>query len=335
MLAVPADIQADAQQLLLRQPDAKAVVLFGSRARNQAHKNSDWDIALITRSGDQVSFLRDQEHGFSRSDVECIVIPEPIIEDDCRTLGRLSRSLLRDGVTLAGQWDKTLPTKGIIMDVRDYMASLHYALKALQEGAITYGELGNDLFVEGADDWTCNAFTQRSADAAERCGKALIIGLGLEPVKRHDMSALAKQARKAGFLEQAGWLDALNGNTQVDHVADYSGKATMDEARCRRAVSRFQGALELYGHLMNHWPDEVANHLRVKAMLSSANLLDEMNKAFEKARLADEYNPDHPPLHIKALLEKQDLLIQTVKNVCASIESHVREHKTSSQGIER
>ena len=315
---IPADIRDDAERLLRRRGDAKAVVLFGSRARGQARERSDWDVALITRSGFG-RFLEADEHGFSRSGVECIVLPESEIEADCRTVGRLARCVLRDGVVLAGRWDHMLPTTGIQLDVDDYISALSGALARIGEAGRHYGELGDELSNWDSDDYASNAFVQRTADAAERFGKALLIGLGLDPVERHSMAALAEQARRAGFLEQARWLDDLNGGTRDAHMADHFGRAKATLDQCRSAVQRFQGALRLYERVMTHWPNEVPEERKHQAMLRGAESLRQVAWQLSQARLGDYCDPDAPPPKVAALLEGRDALIATVEQVCTVI----------------
>ena len=330
MVAVPADIRADAERLLRCHSDAKAVVLFGSRARDQAHEFSDWDVALITRSGDRERFLEPEEHGFSRDGVDCLVMPESVIEADCRTVGRLTRGLLRDGVVLAGRWTRNLPETGVRMNVDDYLSMLDPALDRFEEAAGSYGRLGNGLASLRLDDAACNAFVQRTSDATERTGKALLIGLGLDPEHSHSMARLAEQARKAGFSDQADWLAGLNGGTQRDHMADYIGKARATEAQCRRAVPRFLGALRLYGHLMADWPDEVSADDKREVMLRSLEVLGEMAERISGAKRGAYCASDGPQPKVAVLLDAQAAFMEAVREVTAAVEFSLREHEVAN-----
>ena len=330
MVAVPADIRVDAEDLLRRRSDAKAVVLFGSRARGQAHEFSDWDVALITRSGDRERFLEPEEHGFSRSGVECLVMPESVIEADCRTVGRLTRGLLRDGVVLAGRWKPHLPEQGACMNVDDYVSHLKAALKRFRRSADEYGELGDALASWRSDDAACDAFVQLTSDATERTGKALLIGLGLDPEHSHSMARLAEQARRAGFSDQADWLADLNGGTHRDHMADYIGEARATEMQCRRAVPRFQGALRLYGHLMADWPDEVLADDKREAMLRSLDVLGKMAERISGAKRGAYCASDGPQPKVAVLLDAQAAFMEAVREVTASVEFSLREHEVAN-----
>ena len=330
MVAVPADIRADAERLLRRRRDARAVVLFGSRARGQAHEFSDWDVALITRSGDRERFLEPDEHGFSRSNVDCLVMPESVIEADSRTVGRLTRGLLRDAVVLAGRWTRNLPATGVHMNVDDYISHLKAALKRFKRSADEYGELGDELASWRSDDSACDAFVQLTSDATERSGKALLIGLGLDPEHSHSMAKLAEQARRAGFSDQARRLADLNGGTHQDHMADYIGEAKATVEQCRRAIPRFQGALRLYGHLMAHWPDEVSDDDRREAMLRSVAVLGKMTERISEAEIGGYCASGGPQPKVAVLLDAQAALTEAVKEVAASIEFSVREHEMAN-----
>ena len=53
--ATLAGIRRAAEETLAAWPEAKAAVLFGSRARGDHLPSSDWDVAFITRTGDRVT----------------------------------------------------------------------------------------------------------------------------------------------------------------------------------------------------------------------------------------------------------------------------------------
>ena len=47
-------IRTAAEETLVAWPEAKAAVLFGSRARGDHSADSDWDLAFIPRTGERV-----------------------------------------------------------------------------------------------------------------------------------------------------------------------------------------------------------------------------------------------------------------------------------------
>ena len=327
---VPEGLRADAARLLERRPDARAVVLFGSRARGDAHEFSDWDIALIVPDGERPGLLSEAEHGFSEPAVQCLELPEPAIEADARTVGRLARGVLRDAVTLAGEWEHELPMEGLRMDVDDYLNCLTMGREKLLEGAGAYARLGHGPGGAREDDSLCNVFVQRSADAAERLGKALLIRRGLDPRHRHSMAALAAQAREAGHPEAARRLAALNGETDRDHQADYFGDAAANAAQCRRAVTRLAGAWALYAELMADWPDEVLESDREAHLRGLGELLPGALDGVLQGRLGDCHDPASPPPKAAALLAGQDALAESVRNaldlVASAVESLEGQH---------
>ena len=220
-----------AEEVVRQAPEVEAVVLFGSRARGTASPRSDWDVALIEKRG------RAPEAAYRLLDalpgVRLLGFRAGEIERHKDTAGALEAALARQGVTLAGAWQRPACRKeALSMDVVRMRANLDNATDAVTRAVMA----GLDhLHATGRkrSDWT--PVTTGSVDAAEYVAKAVLTGYGLSPREVHFLDALAEQLANAyrgrNDPRQAEWAErvrALNGTTRTRRLHD---------ADCRRFVA--------------------------------------------------------------------------------------------------
>jgi predicted nucleotidyltransferase/HEPN domain-containing protein len=245
-------------------PGIEAVVLFGSRARGTAGTGSDWDIALIGKSGktpEAAYRLFGELPG-----VRLLGFRAGEIERHKDTAGALEAALARQGVTLAGAWSRPACRKeALSMDVVRIRANLDNATDAVARAVMA----GIDhLHARGRkrSDWT--PVTTGSVDAAEHVAKAVLTGYGLSPREVHFLDALAEQLANAyrgrNDPRQAEWAErirAMNGTTRTRrlHDADYRRFVVPPAEPLERSVERTgqaQRAQILWLHEMaERWPE--------------------------------------------------------------------------------
>ncbi len=88
--ATLAGIRRAAEETLAAWPEARAAVLFGSRARGDHLPSSDWDVAFITRNGDRVTAIPDGlpiEALFR--DVQALALPEAVARRKALSIGHV------------------------------------------------------------------------------------------------------------------------------------------------------------------------------------------------------------------------------------------------------
>ena len=253
-----------AEEVVRRAPAVEAVVLFGSRARGTAGPGSDWDIALIGKSGKppEVAYrLLGELPG-----VRLLGFRVGEIERHKDTAGALEAALARQGVALAGAWQRPACRKeALSMDVVRMRANLDNATDAVTRAVMA----GIDhLHARGRkrSDWT--PVTTGSADAAEHVAKAVLTGYGLSPREVHFLDALAEQLANAyrgrNDPRQAEWAErvrAMNGTTRTRRLrdADYRRFVAPPAEPLERSVERTgqaQRAQILWlQEMVERWPE--------------------------------------------------------------------------------
>ncbi len=242
-----AEIRRAARAVLDAWPEARAAVLFGSRARGTHRANSDWDIAFITAGdGDRCGTVP-HSVPFRCANlgtyVNHIAIPEKLVERTALSIGHVGRGIARDGRILAGDWSRPAMEGTPLMDAGRYMRSLYASLariaRASEAAAAIEPTLVRYEILERTDQ-----FVAATADAAEHLAKAVMGRHGIDAWHTHDLNDLATQARRAGLGVLADDLVRMNGATRTDHTAVYSGA---DADSLAHAIDRLPVILDLMG----------------------------------------------------------------------------------------
>ena len=239
-------------------------MLFGSRARGTAGTASDWDIALIGKSEktpEAAYRLLGELPG-----VRLLGFRSGEIERHKDTAGALEAALARQGITLAGAWQRPACRKeALSMHVVRMRANLDNATDAVTSAVMA----GIDyLHARGRrrSDWT--PITTGSVDAAEHVAKAILTGYGLSPREVHFLDILAEQLANAyrgrNDPRPAEWAErvrAMNGTTRTRrlHDADYRRFVAPPAEPLERSVKRTgqaQRAQILWLHeMVERWPE--------------------------------------------------------------------------------
>ena len=99
------------ENALSLRPNAKAAILYGSRARGDHRADSDWDIAFITGTKESLpsEVLQDlNELGSSKKiNVHGLAIPQNDFDDNANSLGNVASSIARGSINC-----RTLPMAG-------------------------------------------------------------------------------------------------------------------------------------------------------------------------------------------------------------------------------
>ncbi len=256
--AMLAEIRAAASETLAVWPEARAALLFGSRARGDHRPDSDWDVAFVLSGpGDGVQALPEDLpiYRFPGA-VQCLAVPEELLRRKAGAIGHIARGIARDGRLLAGTcegWRSpgTSPGQASVdsaagtpwiqqpfwetphMQAEEYGRFMRNAATYMAAAADSISRIGR---MDWEDDATaCNHFAARSADAAEHLAKAMLGREGVEFKFTHNLSALARQAAHAGLHELARTVGLMNGGSREDHKASY---APVDADSCAHAVRR-------------------------------------------------------------------------------------------------
>ena len=254
--AVLALIRAAAEETLAIWPEARAAVLFGSRARGDHHcpdgetgAVSDWDVAFIT-AGDG-AWVEDIPEGLPiralerEFDVQSLALSAGLARRKARAIGHVAMGIDRDGLLLAGAWRPCgYEGEEPAMDPAEYWALVSSTLGRMREAVVAADDLGK-AGGWGRDLTACDTFAARSADMAEYLSKAMLGRHGVSYPHKHDLEVLAQEARKKHFDALADAVLSMNGETKRHHAATYGGRVGVTAAGCRHAVGRFLATVPL------------------------------------------------------------------------------------------
>ena len=243
------------QRTLDAWPEARAAVLFGSRARGTNRTDSDWDIVIVLDNKEltkaypvgsdtpQVAALTSLRH------VDTWVVGEDDLKARATTLGTLPYAVCRDGRLIAGHWkqpDFSELHKDYKMKPQDWQRRMEQVLTQMNISMLSIREIAI------AEEWEwshafCNDLLRTSSNSAELLVKAVLERRGVAADRTHDIAILASTFRntKPEFLELAEQLAALNGDSRRDHLALYDmGEITVPMAL--KAITRLDRTLNLW-----------------------------------------------------------------------------------------
>ncbi len=281
------DMRRLAKRVVDSMPKVQAVVLFGSRARKTARRDSDWDVALLAPERYRKEVLRSVTEVPA---VSYITLSPKRLRERHNWLGTLERSVAEGGVLLAGEWIipksqkrpfVSYPNLAIFLDSAAERVDI--AVRRVQIKVLRYG-------LSPADSTLCK-YTQ---DAAERLAKAALLHLCVHPASTHGVLELA-QSLLVKHPDHP-WIEVIksfNGLSKEHHVENYEFEETesTDEAldRLYRVMTFYEEVLETIaqkrlgfaGHVLsicmdievivsfylrhsaswNKFPDELKQHL--------------------------------------------------------------------------
>ena len=224
-------------------PNAKAAILYGSRARGDHRADSDWDIAFITSTKDSLpsEVLQDlNELGTSKKiTIHGLAIPQNEFHDNANSLGDVVSSIAREGWLIAGhcKWPDT--ESKLIIKPEVY--------KELRAMALRNISVAVDGFVKGiinartsSDQTAFKIFVKGTADAAEYFAKIafekIASGSSEKYPYSHKVDDIVKEIdNKIEHFDQRNakwWLSArgkefrgmlceMNGHDREDHQYGY------------------------------------------------------------------------------------------------------------------
>ena len=270
--AALAEIRRAAQAALDAWPEARAAVLFGSRARGNHRADSDWDVAFIVRGdGDKFGSIPAgvpfSVPGIRRSHyVNEIAVPEDLIARKALCIGHVGRGIVTDGRILAGEWTRPKPEGEPFMEAEGYDRSMGTSLDMIE---VAVNAMANLM---GQDNWRqsvrkADRYVACTADAAEHLAKAVMGRHGIDARHSHDLRALAAQSGRAGHQALAEHLLQMNGGTKEDHVARYSG-ATRDSLD--HAIARLPVVLDLMRRELRDLPADFLDPKEGAELVESA-----------------------------------------------------------------
>ncbi len=252
----------EACRATLRQwPEARAALLFGSRARGTCRQDSDWDVAIVL-SGDNPEGARPATRSeefphaaplIELDPVDCWALTEKHLRRRATDLGSLPYAVCRDGLLLAGRLktaDMAKFHQEATLNPEDWQARMFTVLGEFTLAMTPIGE----VLTASAWGWClsdCSRLMRISSNAAELLVKAAMERRGVAADHTHDIGRLARGFLRArpGEVRLAERMSALNGKSHQHHLTLYGGDE-FELADVTQAVDRLCGVLTL-------WADEI------------------------------------------------------------------------------
>ena len=265
------ELAAACRETLRQWPQARAAVLFGSRARGTAQPDSDWDVAIVLEGG-ELRHPRPAQSVFPRSElpadlphVDVWALSEDDLRRNARALGTLSYVVCRDGRVLAGEWNPPDPVQiqhEAAMKPEDWARRMDLVLTKVHGAATSINAMSmNRTWTASASD--CINLVQHSADAVELLVKAAMERRGVPADRTHNIARLAEAlaAQRPDESILAERLAGLNGASRVHHIAMYEFHPP-EAPDVRAAIRRLAGTLDLWALEVEMPGDEMAAYAK-------------------------------------------------------------------------
>ncbi len=258
------DIRSVAERIVLSVPSAKAVVLYGSRARGTARQGSDWDLAVLA-PGNLEKIVRKRLPEIEHVKFE-LLDPEELAEQ-VNYAGSFAFVVARDGQLLAGEW-KRPSRKAVLIAHNRFVAQMCRAARPIRNAIF-------DATIPLAFGYSADVCAAaRSQKAAEMAAKSAFLVKKLDPVSAHDLGALARQYEShCPGHPRVQRMRGSNGNmhgfrSSADHVrkpmVDWEAPFPEDlHTSVDRAVRAVQLHLEVFQAYMEDHPGHGNYALRI------------------------------------------------------------------------
>ena len=162
-------VEVACKNALVSWPNAKAAVLFGSRARGNHRADSDWDIAFITSTSESMpeTVFRDlSELGTSKKIfIHGLSLSQIGFHENADSLGNVAASIAREGRLIAGRHNWPETKKELIIKSNEYEQWRSGAF-AILITAIEHLATAFDNARRNDDFSALKFFVKRSSDAA-------------------------------------------------------------------------------------------------------------------------------------------------------------------------
>ncbi|MCY4306180.1 MAG: nucleotidyltransferase domain-containing protein [Aestuariivita sp.] len=259
-------------------PQVKTILLFGSRARNTARPDSDWDIAVVADNPTIDHVIRYKHtpppapfEGYTNLDVLTLT-PVIIAQDRC-AFGRIAQQIAQDGQPLIGDWSMNHPPSApaALILPKDWRLEITMSLNHMTIAFNNIDAYKQSNCYDDAEAY-CRSFVESSQMAAEYLVKTMLKRRKVLLAQIHNIERLAAQmrAQRPDEVTERDWtslasrMAALNGHSHRDHQAGY-GDYRLTAEDITRSATRLSTTFLLL-------VDEVESALHPQAVLTTMGL---------------------------------------------------------------
>ncbi len=266
--------------------DVSGIALYGSRAKNYASQDSDWDVAILTRSEkpNEQEICRDLPRYCEDAPIHALCESIETVRSGAGFGGNILSAVVEHGVSLFGE--SILMTEGVRMKP-SYIAAATSIIATVE--ALT-------AFLHGANvrylkqKTYNNHATAYSANAAEHLVKGFLSLRGINYRYIHDIAGLCDQLEQARpndpIVEK---LRRLDGFTTRAHKGPYQSIDHPLEA-LTRSTERVNRVLPLLPNLVAERFSESELEVDILAEITDVlDILQECTHELQDASLKQEY----------------------------------------------
>ena len=132
--SVPRTLLREVKRLVDREPSIEAIVLFGSRARGDAHPGSDYDLAVVSTAPDRDVHALCEPLARAGDAIQVVPVEPQALRTWRNTCNRVERAVVVDGEPLAGTWRRPRHRRDACdMDHNAFRRTIHQ-LRLAREG---------------------------------------------------------------------------------------------------------------------------------------------------------------------------------------------------------
>ena len=261
---------------LIKWSNAKAAILFGSRARGDHRDDSDWDLAFITDSEESLpsAVHRDLEELRARESivVQGLALSQARFREGACSLGNIAAPIAREGQLIAGRCRWPELESEPILKPDEYLD--------WRSGAMIRIAFASDNLAKAIDIARTHSartelgeFVAASSDAAERFSKVafgkLASGTGVNIPRGHQVNEIVKaldRVLERSVGPNAAWwrsdrgrkvrdlLRMMNEHGHEDRQSGYAG-STINAEVIARAANRLVAAMSFAVLEVEELPD--------------------------------------------------------------------------------
>ena len=251
-------------------PQARAAILFGSRARGTSHPDSDWDVAIVLegnhpdRPSPACSISPHSKLPADLPRVDLWALSEEDLRRNAGTLGTLPYVVCRDGRVIAGNWNRPnplQPNQEPSMRPQNWATRMRQVLQKIDTSLIHITTIAETpLWAD--TDVHCAALLQTTADAAELLVKAAMERRGVAADRTHDIAVLTTHfsAQRPDQTHLAQQMAALNGGTRMHPTAMYEFQPPA-APHVHAAITRLTRTLNLWANELDTTDNTMAGQI--------------------------------------------------------------------------
>ena len=196
-MRIPRLIRAAAEETLRENEAIEAILLYGSRARGDHRRGSDYDLAVVSslsrKEATEAARRLYDENLVKKHWTEIATTSSEDLDRYANTAGTLESRIAREGVLIAGEWNRPKCKEGRELDI-DIEKALEWSHTAIANGLTATMWLK----IASSEGWPGdNEAATRVQRMAEQVAKGVVATVGIHESDIHDLDRTADELHDA------------------------------------------------------------------------------------------------------------------------------------------